>query len=447
MAASFYVGDVLIQNGSAISTAGLPSSSTSVAGIVQLNDATSSTCTNQAATANAVKIAYDLATAALPCSAFTAKGAIVSASATSTPTALAVGTNGQVLTACSTCTSGLTWTTAGGGGSLTGITSAVTTALGNNALDSITDPAVLNTAVGINAGTAITTGDQNTLVGYQAGQALTVNSANALMGHQAGVSLTGEGNVGIGNTAGPTGAATNSVFIGSGAGNISSGNSNVGIGSGSAAKATGNFNTAVGASAGSGITTGASNLFVGRNSGRTIETGSNNTIIGGYAGAAAATSNNLVISAGSSDIKLAINETDAVSFGGLTNFGTADQILVSGGSGAAPTWVTPIWQNLGTLTTTSTTLTTLLSVAAATFRGVVINLSVSDVTGGDFHTDTLQVNHNGTTANVQVIGGAHLGTAPYTASAAVTAGNLVVSVTSASTDSTKYVGNYMTFAI
>jgi hypothetical protein len=86
-------------------------------------------------------------------------------------------------------------------------------------------------------------------------------------------------------------------------------------------------------------------------------------------------------------------------------------------------------------------------VAAATFRGVVINLSVSDVTGGKFHTDTLQVNHDGTTANVQVINGAHIGTAPYTVSAAVTAGNLVVSVTSASTNSTKYVGNYMTFAI
>lgn len=102
---------------------------------------------------------------------------------------------------------------------------------------------------------------------------------------------------------------------------------------------------------------------------------------------------------------------------------------------------------LTTLTTTSTASTTLLSVSATAFRGVVINLSVSDVTGGKFHTDTLQVNHDGTTANVQVIGGAHIGPAPYTSTAAVTAGNLVVSVTSATTNSTKYVGNYMTFAI
>jgi len=109
--------------------------------------------------------------------------------------------------------------------------------------------------------------------------------------------------------------------------------------------------------------------------------------------------------------------------------------------------VAPIDLPLTTLTLTSTASTTLLSVPVASFRGVVIDVSVSDVTGGNFYTDTLQVNHNGTTANLQVIGGARIGTAPYTASAAVTAGNLVVSVTSVSTNSTKYVGNYMTFAI
>jgi hypothetical protein len=43
--------------------------------------------------------------------AFTAKGDLLSASATSTPTALGVGTDGQVLSACSACTSGLVWAT------------------------------------------------------------------------------------------------------------------------------------------------------------------------------------------------------------------------------------------------------------------------------------------------------------------------------------------------
>ena len=289
------------------------------------------------------------------------------------------GTAGQVLTSGGTAAAP-TWTTVSGG-SLTGITSAVTTALGNNALDSITDPAVLNTAVGINAGTAITTGDQNTLVGYQAGQALTVNSANALMGHQAGVSLTGEGNVGIGNTVGPTGAATNSTFVGSGAGNIASGSNNVGIGSGSAAKATGNSNTAVGASAGSEISSGASNTFVGNGAGRTITTGSNNTIIGRYTGGGdPALSNNVVISAGASDIKLVINDTDAVSFGGLTNFGTAGQILMSNGTGAAPTWNSSaaLLPNYGSfLSTVSQTNTGGASGNAATFNTTTENRNVS----------------------------------------------------------------------
>lgn len=44
-----------------MATARLPAASTSAAGIAQLNDATNSTLTTQAATANAVKKAYDLA--------------------------------------------------------------------------------------------------------------------------------------------------------------------------------------------------------------------------------------------------------------------------------------------------------------------------------------------------------------------------------------------------
>lgn len=52
--------------------------------------------------------------AGIPCSLLTAKGDIVAATASATPTALPVGTNGQVLTSCSTCTSGLTWATPSG---------------------------------------------------------------------------------------------------------------------------------------------------------------------------------------------------------------------------------------------------------------------------------------------------------------------------------------------
>ena len=118
--------------------------STSAAGVVQLNTSTNSTSTTQAATPSSVKTAFDLATtassnaatalstansadttantaltsatnavnlaaAAIPCASFTAKGQLLAGTGTSTYSALNPGTNGQVLTACSACASGLTW--------------------------------------------------------------------------------------------------------------------------------------------------------------------------------------------------------------------------------------------------------------------------------------------------------------------------------------------------
>ena len=47
--------------------------------------------------------------AAIPCATVTGKGAIVTGTAASTPTALTVGADGQMLVACSTATSGLCW--------------------------------------------------------------------------------------------------------------------------------------------------------------------------------------------------------------------------------------------------------------------------------------------------------------------------------------------------
>jgi len=48
---------------------------------------------------------------AIPCACLSAKGSIIAASATSTPADFAIGTNGQVLTACSGCAEGLVWET------------------------------------------------------------------------------------------------------------------------------------------------------------------------------------------------------------------------------------------------------------------------------------------------------------------------------------------------
>ena len=48
---------------------------------------------------------------AIPCACLTAKGSIIAASSASTPANFAVGTNGQILTACSACVEGLVWAT------------------------------------------------------------------------------------------------------------------------------------------------------------------------------------------------------------------------------------------------------------------------------------------------------------------------------------------------
>jgi hypothetical protein len=97
-------------------TVGILSGTTSNLGAVQLSDSTSSTSTTLAATANAVKSAYDLANAAVAKSIVDAKGDLIAATAADTVSRLAVGTNGQVLTADSTAATGLAWAAAASGG-------------------------------------------------------------------------------------------------------------------------------------------------------------------------------------------------------------------------------------------------------------------------------------------------------------------------------------------
>jgi len=424
MPASFYVGDVLIQNGSAISTAGLPSSSTSVAGIVQLNDTTSSTSTTQAATANAVKTAYDLATSA-------------GAAATATTLGTVYGRDDAARDSLGA-----------GQNALAAATGAATlnTAVGRSTFCALTT-GVRNTAIGATTGRALTTGGRNTLVGAAVGCALTTTSENTFIGHNTGGASTGSQNTFVGSAAGDLTVATScGVAIGwnaLGAAATQSGTTAVGA-CALNALTTGACNVALGFQAGVGLTTGATNTLIGYTAGLDITTGSSNTIIGDISGTAAL-ANNLILAAGTT-IKLQVNENGAVSFDG-TNFGTSGQTLQSNGTAAVPTWVAPIWQNLTPLTTTSTASTTLLSISATAFRGGVINLSVSDATSGNFHTDTLQFVNDGGFTNLQTIGGAHIGSNPYGVSVAQVGANIVVSVNSASTNSTKYVGNYMTFAV
>lgn len=88
-----------------------------------------------------------------------AKGDLIAATAADTPARLAVGTNGQVLTADSTAATGLAWATAGGAGltliSTTTIGSAVASVTVSSAFSSTYD----NYEIVYNGGAASTAGD------------------------------------------------------------------------------------------------------------------------------------------------------------------------------------------------------------------------------------------------------------------------------------------------
>ncbi len=83
--------------GKTSSAASIGTATTAAYGTTKLLDSINSTSTLLAATANAVKQAYDIGAAAIPKSTGTAKGDIIYFSGSGTPTRLAVGANGQVL--------------------------------------------------------------------------------------------------------------------------------------------------------------------------------------------------------------------------------------------------------------------------------------------------------------------------------------------------------------
>jgi len=184
-----------------------------------------------------------------------------------------------------------------------------------------------NTAVGFNAGTAISTGVQNTLIGALAGDALTDADSNVAVGYQslsantkggravaigqfalAAQNLTTAGNVsyntavgysagsgitsGVGNTimgaiAGDalTDADYNVAVGRSALGTDTLGSTATALGFGTLAtqnftSATNSFNAAVGYQAGTSVTTGVQNTLIGASAGDSITDGLNNTLLG-----------------------------------------------------------------------------------------------------------------------------------------------------------------------
>ena len=196
-----------------------PAATTTVAGIACLSTnalAVAGTDATTALTPAAAACAY------IPKACITAKGTLISGSAASTPTALAIGTAGQVLTVDLACASGLKWGSATGSvaaqpttaGIVFGCTNAGVTAFGYDSGPggaanvhvgceaAKSSAGSNNVVVGNNAGRALSTGSSNTLVGKSAGQQVTSAIYNTLIGTAAGVNGPGSGNAMVGVNSG-----------------------------------------------------------------------------------------------------------------------------------------------------------------------------------------------------------------------------------------------------
>lgn len=106
---NFYVGEVLFETGGTIDTPGDIT-------VTAICDCTGSLGTNgQLLSSTGTALQWTSAGGGISPSTLTAKGDLITATAPSTPTALPVGTDGQVLTACSTCSTGMVWATSASG--------------------------------------------------------------------------------------------------------------------------------------------------------------------------------------------------------------------------------------------------------------------------------------------------------------------------------------------
>jgi hypothetical protein len=131
--------------------------------------------------------------------------------------------------------------------------------LGNNSIST-------NSAFGVNALNAITTGSNNLAIGYATARLMTTGSSNTGIGSQVLYSsTTGSSNVGIGLY-----ALFNSV----------SASNNVAIGVQALVSATAGNNTAIGYQAGLSITTGTNNIVIGNAAASSSATVANEITIG-----------------------------------------------------------------------------------------------------------------------------------------------------------------------
>jgi hypothetical protein len=304
---------------------------------------------------------------AIPCACILAKGDLIVGASANNPVPLGVGSNAQVLTACSTAPNGVCWSivpvaTPTSQGTVLGRVDLGSGGLGFQALNSLTT-GVYNVGIGEAAGRLITTGVRNVAIGALAlelGSTMcdnvgigvealrrtttgfnnvaigtttlvfnTSGSDNVAVGYDASrANTTGFQNVAIGvgsmgannsygqNTA--VGTATLRSYNGGTNGandafgalamcNFISGDYNVALGAYSLVCYTsGCFNTAVGHRALTDATTGACNTAVGAYAGQLLTTGVCNTAVG-YAAQVLNGNNNTVLGNGAQNVSGASN--------------------------------------------------------------------------------------------------------------------------------------------
>ena len=254
-----------------------------------------------------------------------------------------------------------------------------------------------NTAVGVSALAANTTGRQSVAVGYEAGKATTTSSGVAVtfVGYQAGLKNTTGYNdaFGWGALANVTTTNGNAAF-GYGTLTLSTSNSNAGFGFAALnASTSGSDNAGFGNSALRALTTGSQNTAIGSSAAfsgtNNLTTGSNNIIIGYNAAASSATVSNEVTIGNSSITTVRI---PGVGFTATTNgFGYAT------GSGGAVTQATSRTTGV-TLNKTNGAITLVSAAGLATYQSFTVTNSTVATT------DTIIVNQkSGTDKNIILV--------------------------------------------
>ncbi|RVU26897.1 hypothetical protein EOJ36_02565 [Sandaracinomonas limnophila] len=186
-----------------------------------------------------------------------------------------------------------------------------------------------NTAIGVSALTANTTGYYNTAVGYNSLFTASTSKQNTAIGYATLKMNTADANTAVGYnalTAATTGA-NNSGFGNMALLNTTTGTENTAMGTISLRNnTTGSYNTAIGARAGYAINSGDNNTFLGSSAGTNLTTGSNNVILGNKAGVYIGSGQNLTAGSGNVLIGNEVSTADD---------GETNEIVISGYSNTA----------------------------------------------------------------------------------------------------------------